>query len=104
VQLRPLDRFALLDRLRDFLDGHGRVNCAHVHERLADLAVKTAHATDRRGSIQLEDERDVLVESDRAVHVQVLTKRRALPVAALILTEIENLERATVRHPKKSLP
>jgi hypothetical protein len=53
---------ALVDRRVDLADRHWRVDGAYVDQRAALLAVDVLHAGHRLGPVELEDEREVLVE------------------------------------------
>ena len=94
VQLALLELGALVHRRVDLGDGHRRVHRADVDHRLALLAVQVRHARHRLGAVELEDEGEVLVERLLGERLVLrLPERHALPVLALVLAEVQHLER-----------
>ena len=80
MQLLRSQRYALLDASCDLIDRDRRIDGADVDERSALLSVQLVQPGRRAGPVELEDERDVLVQAYDAVVVEILSEGCRSPV------------------------
>ena len=86
------------------VDGDRRVYRSNVHHGPAFLAVEMGEAGNRLCAVELEDESQVLVEHLlSAALVLFVAKGDPLPVLALVLAEVEDLERPATLDVQKAL-
>ena len=102
-------KFALLEHRAlgqsriDLGDGHRRVYGTDVDHSLALLAVKVSHPSQRLCTVEFKDKGKVLIQGLLGDALVFLREGDALPILALILAEVQDLEGLAVLDTEQAL-